>query len=89
MTTKTGRKVFKGKEVQITPAMAKEFLAHGSACAWDGCQQHFRGDMPKGWNWLLLHWSAQPETDLTKVFLGGGLRGLKGMRRTQAQRIVQ
>jgi len=33
----------------------------GSMCAWDGCVAAFKGDMPKGWTWMLQYWSKHPQ----------------------------
>ena len=36
-----------------------ELKKMGHLCAWDGCGQKFKGDMPKGWTWLCMYWSKQ------------------------------
>ena len=33
----------------------------GHMCAWDGCEATFKGDMPKGWTWMLQYWSKHPQ----------------------------
>jgi hypothetical protein len=35
----------------------------GHACGWEGCARSFKGDMPKGWVWLLTYWSPQASLD--------------------------
>jgi hypothetical protein len=36
-----------------------------SICAWDGCLASFTGDMPRGWQWLLVYWRKQPLLPVT------------------------
>jgi hypothetical protein len=38
-----------------------------SACAWEGCEAVFEGDMPKGWSWLITYWSSQPKLHFGKI----------------------
>jgi hypothetical protein len=30
-----------------------------TVCAWDGCEETFGSDMPLGWRWLLMNYSAK------------------------------
>jgi len=39
----------------------------GHACGWEGCARSFKGDMPKGWVWLLTYWSPQANLDLANL----------------------
>jgi hypothetical protein len=39
----------------------------GHLCAWDGCGQTFKGDMPKGWTWLCMYWSKRPVERISKI----------------------
>jgi hypothetical protein len=38
-----------------------------SICAWDGCTESFKGEMPKGWNYLLTYWAPHPTLDILSV----------------------
>jgi hypothetical protein len=29
-------------------------------CAWKDCKASFKGEMPRGWVWLLTYWAAEP-----------------------------
>ncbi len=39
----------------------EELKALPVRCVWEGCHQNFRGDMPKGWRWLLTYWAPEPQ----------------------------
>jgi hypothetical protein len=39
----------------------------GHICAWEGCPETFRGDMPKGWTWLLSYWNPLPINRVEKI----------------------
>ena len=41
-------------------ASEADVSSSGAICAWNGCLETFRGDMPNGWTWLLMYWNKQP-----------------------------
>ena len=53
---------------------ADELSQMGSACAWDGCAEIFKGAMPKGWNWMVAYWAPRPHGELAKVGNGNWMR---------------
>jgi len=54
--TKTGKKT-----VSFRQMMGPELLSgFGGMCAWNGCRETFKGDMPGGWRWLLTYHYPQP-----------------------------
>jgi hypothetical protein len=44
-----------------------ELAAMGSICAWDGCQATFKGDMPRGWVYLITYWAKRPQLNILDV----------------------
>jgi hypothetical protein len=47
---------------------AQEIANMGICCAWKGCHQGFKGNaMPKGWTWLWMFWSKQPQPNINKI----------------------
>jgi hypothetical protein len=45
----------------------EEFVNLPSLCAWDGCQETFKGDMPRGWRWMYSYWSPQPHINFAAI----------------------
>ena len=57
------------KTIEKTYKTAGELIAAGSLCAWRECGAHFKGEMPAGWNYLLVYWHPEPQpfTTLAEV----------------------
>jgi hypothetical protein len=56
------------KMEMITPERAKEMLAGGRLCAWQGCEKTYEGGaMPDGWRTLLMFWSRFPVSAIADI----------------------
>jgi hypothetical protein len=56
------------EKVMVEKMVSKDELKKmGHLCAWDGCGQKFKGDMPEGWTWLCMYWSKQPVERISKI----------------------
>lgn len=40
-------------------------FSHG--CGWHACENSFRGEMPRGWMWLLGYWAKLPEMEFWRI----------------------
>lgn len=50
--------------VSFRQMLGPELLAEfGGICAWNGCRETFKGDMPATWRWLLTYHHAQSVMD--------------------------
>jgi hypothetical protein len=47
--------------------MVKVSDISGHLCIWDGCVAEFKGDMPKGWTWMLQYWSKRPQEQFLDI----------------------
>ena len=47
---------------KIVSLSLRELAELTMGCARNGCTEHFRGPMPKGWRWMLLYYEAVPAT---------------------------
>jgi hypothetical protein len=54
------------KVEQKTMSVA-ELAALPSLCAWDGCHESFKGEMPRGWRWLYCYWSPRPHVNFFDI----------------------
>jgi hypothetical protein len=71
--------VFQRPEWRLGPQQALEKnprqstardIANFVICAWEGCMQTFKGDMPDGWSWATAYWAPRPPVDLSDPHLG-------------------
>ena len=62
----------KAQRFEVINVSANELEAMGSTCAWRGCTEHFRGDMPEGWRWMLKYHHPRPVLDVLKFLQRGG-----------------
>jgi hypothetical protein len=53
--------MFRRESALVTPEMAREWQARGRACAWQGCTNACKGDLPGDWVNVLVWWSPRPE----------------------------
>jgi hypothetical protein len=37
------------------------------ACAWEGCEACYTGEMPEGWRHLLVFWARHPMTHIADI----------------------
>ena len=58
-------KVFEVKKVDL-----KDFQDAPVGCAWAGCTESFEGEMPDGWNWLLMYNKPKPDLNLKDLASG-------------------
>src|SRR5258705_4043368 len=59
-------KVFETKTMTYAEFQAWHANA-GYLCAWDGCVENFKGEMPKGWTWLVAYRAKHPEPEFMKI----------------------
>ena len=57
---KTGIKI-----IERTRKTVAELKAMPSRCAWHECGADFKGEMPAGWNYLLVYWHPEPQVEAT------------------------
>jgi hypothetical protein len=56
----------------ISPERAKEILESDRMCAWSGCMNSCKGDLPPDWVNLLTWWSPQPTMrDVHEIVFSG------------------
>jgi hypothetical protein len=51
------RKTAKVGEIRL---IRKDQIAPGGVCIWEGCDARFDGDMPPGWEWMILYNDPKP-----------------------------
>jgi hypothetical protein len=51
--------------VELTPETAPMLQRMGSICAWDGCLNTCRGDLPPDWVNALVYWAPTPQSHTT------------------------
>jgi hypothetical protein len=54
-------KVFKSIKMSV-----EDYRKLGTICAWRNCHETFKGNMPKGWTFLLSYWGKTPVCDFAR-----------------------
>jgi len=57
----------KAKVSELKMISVADLVSASKLCAWDGCAATFKGDMPKGWTWIVQYWSKHPQVQFLDI----------------------